>query len=250
MPSLPLSIVGNLETHRWGDSERDSKTARLSVDDIPMPEGFVSVLSEVAASIDKLLPQIQRDSSRQYFVWNRLQKSFQSARKAADVRVIRKTVTVNYHLGRRFVVARGKITDFIKGAERYSYHDRPDRAGYGVQRAQSWRLGRRLIRAHADFFRQLESIIRAGIPSSTDWDPNSAIACSITRLAGLECAAARALNPGGFLEVKDQVLYFSGSEESKPIQLKTHDSSYYYGFGREVHLSSPYDLIKGCTTIL
>ncbi len=184
LPSIPLSCL-------HGD-QHNSVGGSIEEDPFPVPEKAQDVLasihkslSEIISVIDSALAQGSR-SARSKKNLNEIRSNIvELSSNTSSICFVQRILQFEFKIGLRFTVAKGNMTEFLQGSsESRSYYScRRENLSH---RVESWRLARRLIKAQADLYFRLESMIKTGRIGEHSSIPQAGLDNSLKNLAALE----------------------------------------------------------------
>ena len=213
LPALPLKLIRDLNLPRHAYSDRDRLSLKTFGEPTEIPSMAIEALSDLKAHIDQIcvaVGQALEKKNRRDYRYDLLAKTssmIESVGQVCDIRYVRTDLTIRYGLANRLLVYHGDMRSITKGScfdDSYLQQNAPIK-----QQAETWRLAKRLVRAHADFYQKLENDVLSGILPDVEELATSPLADAWRRLGQIECALARKLGFGLKKAASGQMSYFT-----------------------------------------
>lgn len=223
LPQWPLSALSDFMTRPWYASIHRSFETEIKGGLLPLSPFERKTLEGLEEPLDRLISHLNNPPSstnsrtrRGLELAQDIKPYMMDLRKRLPIQHVRCNLRVRYAIGRRLTAMRGEMIFFLKGTSPSHHNSTSDAHLDRIKRREVWHLARRLVRAHAAFFEDLEDIVRHGVPGGAH-DGNlsqSLLASHWRRLAKLEKALGSILaggrehetprDEGGFTTIQEE----------------------------------------------
>jgi hypothetical protein len=244
LPEVPLSLIYELNRPSWRrDEKKESPTTQIMGEPFLIPLDVRTAYAALDATMDTLLVFIaeamaqknQRDWGRK--ILENLCPKLQALRNVTKCCYLRKDTLIRYQLGRRLAVARADMNIFLNGSSASNRYA-PFTADL-QDRAESWRLTRRLIRSQVDCYERLEEMVRVGVfspsqslldaPLGESWQHLGQIERALAHALNSELIAGKMIRSNGFIKFEREFANLNGLGEIVAEKRSAQSPSFFRG---------------------